>query len=73
MLIPMHFLALLITWDIWDIKMLSLEGIAITLDFIGKFYLIITAINDKLWLLTAIVNITNAMGLYYYSRFMASL
>ncbi|MGP1923425.1 MAG: proton-conducting transporter transmembrane domain-containing protein [Arsenophonus sp. NEOnobi-MAG3] len=34
---------------ILTIMMLSLAGIPITLGFIGKFYLIITAINKKLW------------------------
>ncbi|MFS1538993.1 MAG: NADH-quinone oxidoreductase subunit NuoN [Candidatus Phlomobacter fragariae] len=58
---------------ILTIMMLSLAGIPITLGFIGKFYIIITAINAKLWLLTAGVIIGSAMGLYYYLRFMASL
>lgn len=58
---------------ILTIMMLSLAGIPITLGFIGKFYLIITAINAELWWLTAVVIIGSAMGLYYYLRFMACI
>ncbi|MGP1931435.1 MAG: proton-conducting transporter transmembrane domain-containing protein, partial [Arsenophonus sp. ET-DL12-MAG3] len=58
---------------ILTIMMLSLAGIPTTLGFIGKFYIIITAINAKLWLLITIVIIGNMISLYYYLYFIASL
>ncbi|MGP1930570.1 MAG: NADH-quinone oxidoreductase subunit NuoN [Arsenophonus sp. ET-YP4-MAG3] len=58
---------------ILTIMMLSLAGIPITLGFIGKFYIIITAIKAKLWWLIIIFIIGNMISLYYYLRFIASL
>ncbi|MGP1958097.1 MAG: NADH-quinone oxidoreductase subunit NuoN [Arsenophonus sp.] len=58
---------------ILTIMMLSLAGIPITLGFIGKFYIIITSINAKLWYLTAAIIIGSAISLYYYLCFIANL
>ncbi|MCW2254182.1 NADH-quinone oxidoreductase subunit N [Providencia alcalifaciens] len=55
------------------VMMLSLAGIPITLGFIGKFYVIISAVNAELWWLTGAVVLGSAIGLFYYLRFMASL
>ncbi len=58
---------------VMTVAMLSLAGIPITLGFIGKFYVIISAVYAELWWLTGAVVIGSAIGLYYYLRFMASL
>ncbi|WP_140178641.1 NADH-quinone oxidoreductase subunit NuoN [Providencia stuartii] len=55
------------------VMMLSLAGVPITLGFIGKFYVIISAVNAELWWLTGAVVVGSAIGLFYYLRFMASL
>ncbi|AMG65452.1 TPA: NADH-quinone oxidoreductase subunit NuoN [Providencia stuartii] len=55
------------------VMMLSLAGIPITLGFIGKFYVIISAVKAELWWLTGAVVLGSAIGLFYYLRFMASL
>ncbi|MBC8653316.1 NADH-quinone oxidoreductase subunit N, partial [Providencia vermicola] len=58
---------------VMTIMMLSLAGIPITLGFIGKFYVIASAVKAELWWLTGAVVVGSAIGLYYYLRFMASL
>ncbi|WP_272687263.1 NADH-quinone oxidoreductase subunit NuoN [Providencia sp. PROV149] len=55
------------------VMMLSLAGVPITLGFIGKFYVIISAVKAELWWLTGAVVVGSAIGLFYYLRFMASL
>lgn len=58
---------------VMTVMMLSLAGIPITLGFIGKFYVIASAVNAELWWLTGAVVVGSAIGLYYYLSFMASL
>ncbi|MGJ3352899.1 NADH-quinone oxidoreductase subunit NuoN [Providencia sp. Je.9.19] len=58
---------------VMTVMMLSLAGIPITLGFIGKFYVIVSAVYADLWWLTGAVVVGSAIGLYYYLRFMASL
>ena len=53
--------------------MLSLAGIPSTLGFIGKFYVLASAVNGKLWWLAAAVIAGSAIGLYYYLRVTVSL
>ncbi|MDC9621879.1 NADH-quinone oxidoreductase subunit NuoN [Xenorhabdus sp. XENO-7] len=53
--------------------MLSLAGIPLTFGFIGKFYVIATAVEAELWWLTGAVVLGSAIGLYYYLRVMVSL
>lgn len=59
--------------SVLTVMMLSLAGIPITLGFIGKFYVIISAVKAELWWLTGAVVLGSAIGLFYYLRFMASL
>lgn len=56
-----------------SVMMLSLAGVPLTAGFIGKFWLLRTAIDAHLWLLTAMVIIGSAIGLYYYLRVMVTL
>ncbi|CDH26091.1 NADH-quinone oxidoreductase subunit NuoN [Xenorhabdus bovienii] len=58
---------------VMTIIMLSLAGIPLTFGFIGKFYVIATAVEAKLWWLTGAVVLGSAIGLYYYLRVMVSL
>ncbi|MEM8248506.1 proton-conducting transporter membrane subunit, partial [Morganella morganii] len=55
------------------VMMLSLAGIPMTFGFIGKFFVVATAVNAELWWLTAAVVLGSAIGLYYYLRMMISL
>lgn len=56
-----------------SVMMLSLAGVPLTAGFIGKFWLLRTAIETNLWLLTAMVVVGSAIGLYYYLRVMITL
>ncbi len=47
---------------------LSLVGIPLTAGFIGKFYILIAAINNDLWLLAFVLVISSAIGLFYYLK-----
>ena len=51
-----------------SLLMLSLAGIPLTIGFMGKFYLVVTAVSHQVWwLLTALV-LGSVIGLYYYLR-----
>lgn len=54
-------------------SMLSLAGMPMTIGFIGKFYVILAAINSNLWWLLAILVISSGIGLYYYLRVIVTL
>lgn len=56
-----------------SVMMLSLAGVPLTAGFIGKFWLLRTAIDAHLWFLTIMVVIGSAIGLYYYLRVMITL
>lgn len=56
-----------------SVMMLSLAGVPLTAGFIGKFWLLRTAVESNLWLLTAMVVVGSAIGLYYYLRVMITL
>lgn len=58
---------------VMTIMLLSLAGIPMTLGFIGKFFILLTAVNTHLWVLTATVVIGSAIALYYYLRITVSL
>lgn len=53
--------------------MLSLAGIPLTFGFIGKFYVIASAVDAELWWLNCAVVVGSAIGLYYYLRVIVSL
>ncbi len=56
-----------------SVMMLSLAGVPLTAGFIGKFWLLRTVIDARLWFLTIMVVIGSAIGLYYYLRVMITL
>lgn len=58
---------------VMTIMLLSLAGIPMTLGFIAKFFLLLTAVNTHLWVLTSTVVIGSAIALYYYLRITVSL
>jgi NADH-quinone oxidoreductase subunit N len=53
---------------IMSVAMLSLAGMPMNMGFIGKFYVILAAINSSLWWLLGILVISSGIGLYYYLR-----
>lgn len=48
--------------------MLSLAGIPLTLGFMAKFYLVMAAVSQQLWLVLAALVISSIIGLFYYLR-----
>lgn len=58
---------------VMTVMMLSLAGIPVTAGFIGKFYVVMSAVNAGLWMLLALVVIGSAIGLYYYLRVMITM
>ena len=55
------------------VMMLSLAGIPLTAGFIGKFFVVMAAVQDMNWFLAAMVILGSAIGLYYYLRVMVVL
>ncbi len=51
-----------------SLLMLSLAGIPLTIGFMGKFYLITSAIAGELWWPIAFLVIASVIGLYFYLR-----
>ncbi len=58
---------------VMTVMMLSLAGIPLTAGFIGKFYVIASGVESKLWWLLGTLIIGSAIGLYYYLRVMVTL
>ncbi len=54
-------------------SMLSLAGMPMTIGFIGKFYVILAAINSSLWWLIAILVVSSGIGLFFYLRVIVAL
>jgi NADH-quinone oxidoreductase subunit N len=48
--------------------LLSLIGIPLTAGFIGKTYVLLAGVGSAVWLLTLVLVLTSAIGLYYYLR-----
>lgn len=55
------------------VMMLSLAGIPLTAGFIGKFFVILAAVQAQHWFLCGMVVLGSAIGLYYYLRVMVVL
>ncbi len=55
------------------VSMLSLAGMPMTIGFIGKFYVILAAINSSLWWLLGILVISSGIGLYFYLRVIVTM
>jgi NADH-quinone oxidoreductase subunit N len=58
---------------VMTVAMLSLAGIPMTAGFIGKFYMMLTAVNAAFWWLLGFVVVGSAIGLYYYMRVVITL
>lgn len=48
--------------------MLSLAGIPLTIGFMGKFYLVMTAVSHQMWWLLSALVVGSVIGLFYYLR-----
>lgn len=55
------------------VMMLSLAGIPLTAGFIGKFYILATGVESKLWWLMATMVVGSAIAVFYYLRVMVTL
>jgi NADH-quinone oxidoreductase subunit N len=55
------------------VMMLSLAGIPLTAGFIGKFFVVLAAVQGQHWFLACMVIVGSAIGLYYYLRVMVVL
>jgi NADH-quinone oxidoreductase subunit N len=55
------------------IAMLSLAGIPLTAGFIGKFMVLTSGVQEKLWLPVFVLVLTSVFGLYYYLRIISML
>lgn len=50
------------------LTMLSLAGIPLTVGFMGKFYVVMAAVNGQLWWLLSALVVGSVIGLFYYLR-----
>ena len=55
------------------VAMLSLAGIPLTAGFIGKFMVLTTGVQVRLWVPVVVLVLTSVMGLYYYLRIISTL
>jgi NADH-quinone oxidoreductase subunit N len=53
---------------VFAVALLSLAGIPLTAGFVGKLYVLAVSVESALWLLTVLVVLNSAMGLFYYLR-----
>lgn len=58
---------------VFTIIILSLAGLPITLGFIGKFYLLLIGISNKLWLFIIIMIISSVISMLYYLKIIINL
>jgi NADH-quinone oxidoreductase subunit N len=57
----------------FTLMLLSLAGIPLTVGFIGKFYLFVSAANSRLWALLFTVIIGSGIGIFYYLRIIVAM
>lgn len=55
------------------VSMLSLAGIPLTAGFMGKFMVLMSGVQQKLWLPVIVLVLTSVIGLYYYLRIISLL
>lgn len=55
------------------VALLSLAGIPLTAGFIGKFMLLTTGVEEKLWAPVFVLVATSVVGVYYYLRVISAL
>jgi NADH-quinone oxidoreductase subunit N len=55
------------------IALLSLAGIPLTAGFIGKFYVLTSGVEQRLWFPVIMLVITSVIGLYYYLRIISTM
>lgn len=53
---------------IFSVSLISLAGIPLTAGFIGKFYILLAALQSGFWLIALVLVISSVIGLYYYLR-----
>lgn len=53
---------------IFSTSLISLAGIPLTAGFIGKFYILLAALQSGFWLIALVLVISSVIGLYYYLR-----
>jgi NADH-quinone oxidoreductase subunit N len=58
---------------ILTIALLSLAGIPLTAGFIGKFYILTSGVQQRLWFPVIVLVLTSVIGLYFYLRIISTL
>jgi len=53
---------------VFSIMFFSMVGIPLTAGFMGKFYVVLAAVDTGLWFLALMLIISSIIGLYYYLR-----
>ncbi len=62
-----------VTAAIFTAMLFSLAGIPLTAGFVGKYYLLLSGINNTMWLLVICLVINSVIGLYYYLRIIVAM
>jgi NADH-quinone oxidoreductase subunit N len=52
----------------FSVLFFSMVGIPLTAGFMGKFYVVLAAVDHGMWLLALVLIISSIIGLYYYLR-----
>ena len=58
---------------VFTAMLLSLAGIPLTAGFVGKFFVLAAGVGGNLWMLTVILVINSAIGLFYYLRIIVAI
>jgi NADH-quinone oxidoreductase subunit N len=58
---------------VFTAMLFSLAGIPLTAGFVGKYYLLLSGINNTMWLLVICLVINSVIGLYYYLRIIVAM
>jgi NADH-quinone oxidoreductase subunit N len=53
---------------VFSVLFFSMVGIPLTAGFMGKFYVVLAAVDHGMWLLALVLIISSIIGLYYYLR-----
>src|SRR5690606_36614977 len=62
-----------LTGAVLAVSLFSLAGIPLTAGFFAKFVVLLSGVNEQLWLPVIVLVLTSVIGLFYYLRIISTL